>query len=96
MNYMNDSDIMQAQQRFAGHPVLNKATMFLAAFKEEVDYHSDGWAYWKAPVAAANKLMEMIQGKTEATEENYKKALAPIKAFMTRRGTAAGMQMPVT
>jgi hypothetical protein len=95
MNYMNDYDIMLAQQRYAGHPVLNKAAQFLAAFKEEVDTHSDGWAYWKAPVAAANKLMEMLQGKTEATEANFKAAMSPIKAFYTRRGRAAGMQMPI-
>ena len=95
MNYMNGSEIDCATQRFSQHPILSKATAFLAAFKEEVDSHSDGWAYWKAPVAAANKLMEMIQGKTEATEANYKKAMAPIKSFYTRRGIAAGMQMPI-
>ena len=94
MLYMNDYDIMLAQQRFASHPVLGKAVQFLAAFKDEVDSHSDGWAYWKCPVQAAKKLMEMLQGKTEATEANFKKAMVPIKSFMTRRGNAAGMQMP--
>lgn len=95
MLYMNDYDIMNAQQRFASHPVLGKAVQFLAAFKEQVDNCSDGWAHWKCPVQAANKLMELIQGKTEPTEANFKKAMSPIKSFMTRRGFAAGMQMPV-
>lgn len=110
MNYMNDyditlaqqrlSDIMETQQRLADDQkaaakIRFEAVQFLAAFKEEVDTHSDGWAYWKAPVAAANKLMEMLQGKTEATEANFKAAMSPIKAFYTRRGTAAGMKFPV-
>jgi hypothetical protein len=94
MNYMNDYDIMLAQQR-ANTPVLRKAVQFLAAFKEQVNDHSDGWAYWKCPVNAANKLMELIQGKVEPTEANFKKAMSPIKSFMTRRGNAAGMQMPI-
>jgi hypothetical protein len=74
MLYMNDYDIMNAQQRFASHPVLGKAVQFLAAFKEQVDNCSDGWAYWKCPVQAAKKLMELIQGKVPATEANFKAA----------------------
>lgn len=94
MLYMNDYDIFQAQQR-ANTPVLRKAVQFLAAFKEQVDANSDGWAYWHAPVAAAKKLMELIQGKVPATEANFKAAMTPIKSFYTKRGNAAGMQMPV-
>lgn len=96
MNYMNDFEIMGAQARWKNHPVLSKAAQFLAAFKEQVDNNSDGWAYWKAPVAAANKLMCLLQNPpANVTEADLKKALAPIKAFYTRRGNAAGMQMPV-
>lgn len=100
MNYMNDFDILRTQQRLTdqrqfANPVMVKAVQFLAAFKEQVDNNSDGWAHWKCPVAAANKLMEIVQGKTEATEANFKKAMSPIKSFMTRRGFAAGMQMPI-
>lgn len=93
MNYMNDFDIARALTTNR-HVVLNKAARFLEAFKWQVDANSDGWAYWNAPVAAANKLMELIQGKVEPTEANYQKALTPIKTFMTRKGNAAGMQFP--
>jgi hypothetical protein len=94
MLYMNDYDIMMAAQR-ANNPVTRKAVAFLSQFKDQVDSCSDGWAYWHAPVAAAKKLMELIQGKVPATEANYKAAMTPIKSFYTKRGNAAGMQMPV-
>ena len=94
MLFMNDFDIMRAQQQYAYHPVLGKAVDFLSQFKDQVDQNSDGWAYWRPPVQAASKLMDMIQGKTEATEANFKKGLTPIKTFYTKRGYAAGMLMP--
>jgi hypothetical protein len=93
MLYMNDFDIFQAVERHLNHPVLSKATRFLVAFKQEVDSHSDGWAYWRPPVQAAAKLMTLVQG-ADATEAQYRAALAPIKSFYTRRGNAAGMQFP--
>lgn len=94
MHYMNDYDIMIATIRNSGNPVLRKATAFLVSFKAQVDFNSDGWAYWKAPVVAANKLMLLVEGKTPATQANFKAALSPIKSFYTRRGKAAGMLFP--
>ena len=94
MLYMNDYDIMMAAQR-ANNPVTRKAVAFLSQFKDQVDSCSDGWAHWAAPVHAAAKLMELIQGKVPATEANFKAAMTPIKSFMTRKGRAAGMQMPI-
>jgi hypothetical protein len=87
-------------------PVLGKAVRFLSAFKDEVNSHSDGWAYWKLPSNAAGQLMTLIQAgmnkrrgvrtenPIEVTDQMVAKAMAPIKAFMTRRGLAAGMTMP--
>ena len=101
--YMNDYDIQNALDHFQSDPTLGPAVRFLSAFKEEVDSHSDGWAYWKAPVAAAGQLMTLIQNamngartgkRTPVTPQDIAKAMAPIKAFMTRKGLAAGMQMP--
>lgn len=100
MKYMNDFDISDAKRRHAMLPVLSKAVSFLEAFKEEVNAHSDGWAYWKAPVKAADKLMTMIEVDLEtgchidATEAKFRAALTPIKSFYTRRGNAAGMSYP--
>lgn len=104
MLFMNEYDIDLARAWFAGHPVLEPATRFLSSFRDEVDSHSDGWAYWKAPVQSAAKLMTLIKRSEQekrnrevitATREEYRKTLVPIKAFYTRRGNAAGMQWPI-
>lgn len=94
MHFMNHWDIDEAAERFRNHPVLSKATRFLAALRDEVDSHSDGWAYWGPPGRAANQLMTLIENPDAATEAAFKKALRPIKAFYTRRGVAAGMKFP--
>jgi|ERR1035437_3681992 hypothetical protein len=94
MLFMNDSDIFYATSRYANHPVLGPAARFLDAFKDEVNQHSDGWAYWAPPLHAAKRLMEIIQGTRPATRAELVKAMAPIKSFMTRRGNVAGMKMP--
>jgi len=94
MLYMNDYDIQIAGHRHGCHPVLGKAVRFLAAFKDEVDSHSDGWAYWRAPLKSAVKLMTLIQNGGDPTEAQFKAALSPIKSFYTRRGDAAGMSFP--
>ena len=93
--FMNESDINRAVERYRYHPVLGKATRFLAAFRDEVDAHSDGWAYWRAPVEAARKLMTMIKTPDTATEDTFKAALTSIRRFYTKRGIAQGMIMPL-
>ncbi len=93
MRFMNEYDIEDSVARYRSHAVLGPATRFLNAYKDEVNAHSDGWPYWSAPVKAAAKLIELIE-KGAATEQELAKALSPIKAFMTRRGKAAGMVLP--
>jgi hypothetical protein len=93
MMFMNQWEIEEAVCRRANDPVLGPATVFLEKFMHEVNAHSDGWAYWSAPVNAAKQLMQLIK-LGYATEAQYRKALGPIKSFMTRRGKAAGMVMP--
>jgi hypothetical protein len=93
MKYMNEFDIDLARTRNVNHPVLSRATRFLGLFREEVNQHSDGWAYWRPPVQAAAKLMTLIEGQ-DATEAQFRAALTPIKSFYTRRGYAAGMKFP--
>jgi hypothetical protein len=93
--WMNRMDIDDAVWRWGAHPVMSKATKFLAAFRDEVDEHSDGWPYWKPASKAACSLMELIQEfPNTATLADVKKAISPIKAFYTRRGYAAGMKLP--
>lgn len=97
MLYMNDWDIDMAVGMTIDYPIRNRGARFLKAFKDEVNAHSDGWAYWKQPLLAAKKLMVLVQGRTfdgDATDAQYTQALAPIKSFYTRRGNAAGMTWP--
>jgi len=61
MHFMNEWDIQQAVEMHAKHPILGRATRLLAALKDLVNGCSDGWAYWKAPVQAADKLMTLIE-----------------------------------
>jgi hypothetical protein len=102
--FMNEYEIDEAARCYAHDPILGKASRFLQEFKDEVNAHSDGWAYWKPAMTSAGKLMTLIRsvrGKPEwdgiheqAKEKIFLKALTPIKCFMTRRGLAAGMRMP--
>jgi hypothetical protein len=69
------------------------ASKFLNDFKKEVNAHSDGWENWAPPAKAAAQLTTLVKSGS-VDVESITKALAPIKAFMTRRGLAAGMTMP--
>jgi 23S rRNA A2030 N6-methylase RlmJ len=91
---MDEHDIRAARLRYHKHHILGRATEFLEAFMQEVNDHSDGWAYWPAPVKAAKKLMEIIQDPPYANENTLKKAITPIRSFYTRRGYMVGMGFP--
>jgi hypothetical protein len=103
--WMNEYEIAEARDEFATDPILGPAAQFLYAFKNEVNAHSDGWCYWKAPAHAAAKLQDLLHKHLRATgawpplpeptEADVRRTLAPIKSFMTRRGNAAGMRLPV-
>lgn len=103
--WMNQYEIDEAVSRFADHPVLGPAARFLAGYRDEVNANSDGWTYWAAASRPASKLMDLIHSHLWAgmgvyprlpdpTAKQVQATLSPIKGFMTRRGYAAGMEMP--
>jgi hypothetical protein len=102
---MNTYEIDEAAERWCNHPVLGKATRFLAAYRDEVNAKSDGWAYWHTATRAAAKLVGMIEHANRERdryppepgpdEAALKRAISPIKAFYTRHGNAAGMKFPL-
>ena len=107
MLFMNRWEVEEAASRYSADTVLGRAARFLRDLMNEVDAHSDGWAYWGPPLRAAKKLMELVQAgeanrhnrytnipQVEITEQAFTKAISPIKAFYTRRGNAAGMAFP--
>ena len=93
--FMNEPEIDFAVERYAGHPVLSRATRLLAAYRDEVNRKSDGWPYWGHKCAA--KLMALIYNADarvraglphDATDAEVTRAVAPIKSFCTKRGLA--------
>ncbi len=83
MKFYNEYDIQIAAQAYSRHPVLSRAVDVLATVKADADDNSDGWHSWMAPCKACQKLIELIESG-DATEAQYRKAIAPIKAFYTR------------
>ena len=90
---MNEHEIESFRVQPAGSHAQRAAHVILIAFMREVNAHSDGWAYWAAPVKAAEKLMELVQSQEAVTEYDLSRALIPIKSFYTRKGRQAGMEM---
>ena len=97
MRFMNQWAITDAVRLYEDHPVLGPATRTLENLADWANANSDGWCYWPAPCKAAAKLQELIQRdgtwqyaqggeRPDATVAEYRKALAPVKAFRTRRG----------
>ncbi len=100
MRFMNDYDIDRALGRYEGNdntPNRLQAALTLLRLAEWTNSHSDGWAYWPKPARAAAKVMDLLEGdgtwagqealeEIDATDAELKKALAPIKAFLTRQG----------
>jgi hypothetical protein len=93
MRFMNAYDIEHAARHYAAHPVLGPATKTLENLCDWANQNSDGWAYWPKPARAARKLMELVEGEAaiwltrrdDATAADYRKALAPVKAFRTKQ-----------
>ena len=100
MRFIDASTIDQAASLIPDTTPLGRAVQFLKAYKDQVNAHSDGWPYWAPPVQAASQLIELVDKQIHwtrvppMTDAQFKKALTPIKSFMTRRGKAAGMTWP--
>jgi hypothetical protein len=94
--FLNEYDVAEALVTFAEHPILGPATRTLSALVIATNANSDGWAYWPKPSRAARKLQELIVrdgtyqyrsgDRPDVTVAEYRKALAPLKAFRTRSG----------
>lgn len=98
MLFMNESEIDSAVRRYQPESVSGRAAGILADLRDQANANSDGWHSWPAPARAAKKLMEFLQGPEDAvtrSEKNLRKALVPIKSFMTRKGLNAGMSLPI-
>lgn len=95
---MNEYDIDFATMRFERCDTPNrlKACIVIERLAYWANSNSDGWAYWPKPARAAASLMALIesttsaaddeQERTDATDAELRKALSPVKSFLTRQG----------
>ena len=76
-------------------PNLYQAAVALSRLRGWTNSHSDGWQYWSKPSTAATQLITVIkEGERQyrrtwewqdITEAQLKKALTPVKSFLTRQ-----------
>lgn len=96
--WMNEYDIEESLRSTARNetPNLRKGAEILSNLKDWTNNHSDGWPHWQKPSRSATKLMDLLHAARysngygyedhDITEADLKKALSPIKAFLTRQG----------
>src|SRR5215469_2292170 len=106
---MNEHDINDAVRRYGEHPLLGPATWTLDSLRVAVNGQSDGWAYWRAPSAAAKQLMALIQAHqrwerteyqrpregAEATAKALREAYAQLRRFRTVRAAVGGIDFTI-
>ena len=93
MKYWNEYDIVQQERRARNNHCPNRleGVDVVARLKDWADRNSDGWAYWPKPVRAAKNLMVLVESGDhwvcdDVTETELKRALVPVKSFLTRHG----------
>jgi len=91
MLFLNEWEVNDREIRFnGGHtPVLGRAATILGNLVRWTNRNSDGWAYWPKPRRASKSLQALlydIRRENDITEAELSKALAPVKAFLTRQG----------
>ena len=96
MRFMNDYDLDYAISRFTRSAAPNRLALALVVNQLRLwtDSHSDGWAYWRQPVRAAAKAIELIDSRTSAEDEHQEnndiseremlEAVKPIERFLRR------------
>lgn len=87
--FMNTWEIDNAIIRHRNHPVKGRAARILGQLRDLADRCSDGWCYWPKPSRSANRLVELLK-QDDPTEADLKKALVPIKSFLTRYAKELG------
>ena len=106
MKFMNEYDLIHAQQRFDPYVTPRRAELVTVVVKlaDWADHNSDGWAYWPKPCQAAKTAIGHIESRTsrendeqeryDITDSQFTAALRPIKSFLTRQGVAHSEVIP--
>lgn len=99
MYFFSEYQIREAVNRYVSTGQCEKvntarAVMVLDRLMVWTNRNSDGWAYWPKPMRAASQLARLVEDRTnrrnldDITDHELKKALVPIKSFLTRQGVA--------
>lgn len=93
MSFMNEYDIEDAVRAFTPEEFPNnaKGARVLQNLMRWTNRNSDGWPYWSKPSKAAAKLQDILPSPyhydaEDITDAELKKALTPIKRFLTTQG----------
>lgn len=99
MLFFNEYDVQDAVIRYATDsttPNLGTAALALQSLVDWTNSNSDGWAYWPKPCRAAKSLQQLLQSADrynpqDVTAAEVKKALTPVRAFLTRQGVTLAL-----
>ena len=91
--FMNQPEIEFAASRQHACPNVTKGIKLMLRLVEAVNAQSDGWAYFPAPSRSCEKLQELVKTAGNLnhgthgtiTADQLKKAVAPIRAMVTRQ-----------
>lgn len=94
--WMNEWEVRALPDRFdaSEQPNAERGARILLNLLVWTNNNSDGWAYWRKPSNAAERLMDSLQAvrsayfrgdDTDMSAEALALALRPIKAFLTRQ-----------
>ncbi|AMM44250.1 hypothetical protein BJD78_gp80 [Arthrobacter phage KellEzio] len=97
MLFMNSDEIDDLQDYFRGPEIpenVRKAAAALQRLKDWTNENSDGWAYWKAPLTAANTLMARLMEAESAwragrpvpymTDDELYQLMGPIQSLLAQ------------
>jgi hypothetical protein len=89
--WMNEYEVRSMPDRFDAEdqPNAERGARVLLNLLVWTNNNSDGWPYWSKPNAAAASLISLLQSvegqSFDAPDASLKRALTPIKAFLTRQ-----------
>ena len=92
MIFLNEYEVENYLHMFdpQEQPNLDYCARALAALMDWTNSESDGWPYWQKPLKASARLSALLHDhryvEEDVTVAEAKRAMTPVKAFLTRHG----------
>ena len=94
--FFNEYEIQEMAHRAQANPELAPFGQIALRYVDIVNSNSDGWPYWSAASKSASRFLNSLHKLTTPHRYRYnepmpttadlRKALAPMKALLTKRG----------